>query len=358
MYIQGSEAFLGVGFPRHRQKSRRHHISKTEEAANQLREEISNGVHPENQPFYSEHELCERFTLSRMTVRNVLKILEAEGIIFRVPKKGTFLVPSRERTHLRLALLLDSEVYLNSPFLARVLQGLQQELVTQGASLLLPGGREGIHGLADKGRCNGALLLPGGFSGKELEDLRAMPVPVCRIAETEVPFPGAHLHVARSARQLARGFLRRGARRVALLAGHGGFLDREKMRGIKEAIAESSTLRIAYTGYDPAQVAPALRKWFAGRGKPDAIIAFDDTLAFVAMQWLQEQGAARRTLLAGFNDTPVAGLMSLTSVAVPVEAAAEYAVRNLVHAIRNDEPMGQEDFSCRIIWRSSTGDGA
>lgn len=58
---------------------------------NILREEISSGKWKSGQRFYSERELDEKYGLSRMTVRAVVNQLVADGLLYRVQGKGTFI---------------------------------------------------------------------------------------------------------------------------------------------------------------------------------------------------------------------------------------------------------------------------
>ncbi len=60
-----------------------------------LRSRIERGEWRANQRVPSENELNKAYGLSRMTARGVLNKLVAEGVLFRVPGKGTFLSPHK-----------------------------------------------------------------------------------------------------------------------------------------------------------------------------------------------------------------------------------------------------------------------
>ena len=55
-----------------------------------LRKNIEKGIWKEDARIPSENELSREYGLSRMTVRSVLNKLAQEGLIYRVPGKGTF----------------------------------------------------------------------------------------------------------------------------------------------------------------------------------------------------------------------------------------------------------------------------
>lgn len=55
-----------------------------------LREQIDNGEWTPGEAITSENLLCKEYNLSRMTVRSVITRLVQEGLLYRVPGKGTF----------------------------------------------------------------------------------------------------------------------------------------------------------------------------------------------------------------------------------------------------------------------------
>ena len=64
--------------------------TKYREIADTLDREIREGRIPEGRPFSSENELAQRFSVSRVTVRQALSLLEQNGLIQRRQGKGTF----------------------------------------------------------------------------------------------------------------------------------------------------------------------------------------------------------------------------------------------------------------------------
>lgn len=60
-----------------------------------LRAKIARGEWQPNQQVPSENELNRTYGLSRMTARAVLTNLVNDGVLFRVPGKGTFLAPAK-----------------------------------------------------------------------------------------------------------------------------------------------------------------------------------------------------------------------------------------------------------------------
>src|SRR5882724_7571814 len=61
--------------------------------ARTLRKEIVEGVYPVGSQLPTEHQLCERFAVSRYTVREALRRLREDNLIASRPRAGTLVVP-------------------------------------------------------------------------------------------------------------------------------------------------------------------------------------------------------------------------------------------------------------------------
>lgn len=76
---------LREGTPRHKQISQ------------WLRQQIEEGTFSVNEKLPSENELCEKFDVSRVTVRKALQTLENENLIYRSQGLGSFVCDDRPR---------------------------------------------------------------------------------------------------------------------------------------------------------------------------------------------------------------------------------------------------------------------
>jgi GntR family transcriptional regulator len=63
------------------------------QVARALRKEIVDGVYPVGSQLPTEHELCERFSVSRYTVREALRRLRDDNLVSSRPRAGTMVVP-------------------------------------------------------------------------------------------------------------------------------------------------------------------------------------------------------------------------------------------------------------------------
>ncbi|OBF80099.1 GntR family transcriptional regulator [Mycobacterium sp. 852002-51163_SCH5372311] len=63
------------------------------QVARALRKEIVDGVYPVGSHLPTEHELCERFAVSRYTIREALRRLREDNLVSSRPRTGTMVVP-------------------------------------------------------------------------------------------------------------------------------------------------------------------------------------------------------------------------------------------------------------------------
>jgi DNA-binding transcriptional regulator YhcF (GntR family) len=80
-------------------------------------------------PLPTERELSEELGLSRLTVRRSILELTSEGLLRRIPGRGTYVIPHAVRApDSALSLILPDDRHFDpgSPFISRLIQGLHQ----------------------------------------------------------------------------------------------------------------------------------------------------------------------------------------------------------------------------------------
>ena len=65
-------------------------IPKYVQLAEKLEEQINGGAFKADERLYSENELCQKYDVSRITVRQAFRLLESKDLIYTVHGKGTF----------------------------------------------------------------------------------------------------------------------------------------------------------------------------------------------------------------------------------------------------------------------------
>lgn len=110
---------------------------KYQSIADSLRQEIENGQYSTRQLLPTEQLLCQRFQISRQTVRRALSLLEDEGLITRRQGSG-----SRLREHSEPEALLNCSIavvttYISDYIFPSILRGMETVLAANSSAPLL-----------------------------------------------------------------------------------------------------------------------------------------------------------------------------------------------------------------------------
>ncbi|KDF00143.1 GntR family transcriptional regulator [Mycolicibacterium aromaticivorans JS19b1 = JCM 16368] len=97
-----------------------------------LRDEIAAGAYPDGVRLPTESELVAEHGLSRQTVRRAFQDLVAEGVVYRVPGRGTY----ANRGYLRQLGSIEDLMSLSEDTSMEVLQGLSRRVDVTAASRL------------------------------------------------------------------------------------------------------------------------------------------------------------------------------------------------------------------------------
>lgn len=110
---------------------------KYQSVADSLRQEIEHGQYSNQQLLPTEQLLCQRFQISRQTVRRALSLLEDEGLITRRQGSG-----SRLREHEEPQILLNCAIavvttYISDYIFPSILRGMETVLAANSSAPLL-----------------------------------------------------------------------------------------------------------------------------------------------------------------------------------------------------------------------------
>ena len=156
--------------------------------AETLAHEILNSEKTGDFPIESEHQLCRRFGVSRVTVRLALSDLEHRGLIYRKHGKGTFAHGHSTRVHRNIAILFKS-FPSKKDMVAEVIQGAHSVMSSLHAAVVLISAspKEWQSELACA--LAGVIVMPTGFTKEDLESLKNRSLPFLLVGETNLSGP-------------------------------------------------------------------------------------------------------------------------------------------------------------------------
>jgi DNA-binding transcriptional regulator YhcF (GntR family) len=171
------------GTSRDRPTTARHHVATV------LAQEILDSVATEAFPIESEHLLCRRFNVSRVTVRLALSDLENRGLIYRRQGKGTFAHGRSTRIHRHIGVLIKLPLTAKNRPLAEFLQGVQTVMAPLRATLILIGVSPEEWSPELAGILAGVIVVAENVTAIELDHLRNRKLPFFIIGKTDLPGP-------------------------------------------------------------------------------------------------------------------------------------------------------------------------
>ena len=256
----------------------------------------------------SEHQLCRRFNISRVTVRLALSDLEARGLIFRRHGKGTFAYGQLNRVHRAIGIFLKRIPDAKQWVIAEMIRGFQSGAAALRTNVLL------IHTSPQEWssemmrNLEGVLVFPGGVTLMEVQCFEHMRMPTLFAWETDLPGRFIDFKQAETARMMSERLFLGGHEHIALVTGFEKGLDALKKEGVCEALKSVGKRAEQLMEYSIGEDANDV---FAGlvRHVPhfSAVIATDDEIAFRFIEYLHSRTAIRvpdTMSVASFHRSP------------------------------------------------------
>ena len=175
-------------------------------------------------------------------------------------------------------------------------------------------------------------------------------------------------------RLAARALLSRGHRAIAVVSGpHDAPDNEERMAGFIGELASHGLTPVWHADGDfthagGAAAAERLLAWLGGQTRTagrtsrcSAIFCANDLMALAMVSRLSQAGwrVPEDLSVIGYDDADVAPYATppLTTVRVPVAEASAAACRHVLNLCYDLALPVERDFTCRLIWRQSVGDG-
>jgi len=318
-----------------------------------LSEEILNS--PEQGAFAiaSEHQLCRRFNISRVTVRLALGDLENRGLIYRKHGKGTFAHGRGTRSHKAIGLLIKSPQMAQHWPVSEMVRGVQSVVAPLRSAVIFISSAPGEWQPEMASSLGGVIVFPQDITNQDLDILKNRKLPFLLAGKTLLHGPHIRLGQFEAGRLMTEKLLLLGHHRIALLSGFDPSLDTPKREGVHQALRA--------VGIDPAQVPEisargseaeiiqGVRDLLKLQPRPTAVLAFDDSLgALLSFKARREEGLRIPDDLSivSFHDSPYFRYTepALTTVQFDFFTAGQKAAEALNRAALTGEAVSDLSF--------------
>ncbi|MFC4098592.1 GntR family transcriptional regulator [Paenibacillus xanthanilyticus] len=335
----------------------------------------------------SEHEIAAQSGMSRQTVRQSLGDLEAEGWLYRVQGKGTFVADSMPESSRKAAEPLGLTIGLMTTHISdyifpTIVRGVESALRAQGARLLLASTdnekdkeRESLESMLRE-PLGGLIIEPtksaeGNPNFDYFLSLEARGIPYVMLNErySDVDAPCLKVDDELGGYRAAEHLAELGHKRIAGFFKTDDFQGVHRMRGFMRCLRErglplTSGSLLRYTTEEkstkPAESLESLLALGPGE-RPTAIVCYNDELAVRLLDIVRRSGLSvpGDLSIVGFDDATLATAteVKLTTIEHPKTRMGEDAVAVLMRLIGGKHGRGASGdvvYEPKLIMREST----
>lgn len=326
----------------------------------------------------SESQLCKEYNISKITTCKAISELSAEGLLYRIQGKGTFVSPKKLRQRTGLIGILARE--LDKPYIwGEVARTVEEEVYRTGGSLLLGHTdnnyqrfRKYIQ-LYQERKVDGLIIAPLLTEEKKHEEVNlnllrqiekaSIPYVLIDGYLENYPTDCVIINNEEMGYFLTDHLLEQGYRRIAFISGSYCSSTGDRLNGYKKALKEAGIScnenLISFSKGRFEKDAYLLAKNLLAKQKPDAFFGANDVFAYGAFKAIEEAGlnVPKDIGLVGFDDSAIAYKLkiSLTTVRQPREEIGKRAFQLLRKRIEKPDKKAERIvLSAKLIIRESS----
>jgi len=320
-------------------------IPKYIQAENEIKENIKRGVFVDKLP--GERILAKELGISYMTVRDAIKNLVDEGILYKIPQKGTYINKIglvKEKTR-NIGFFLDDRISdgISNPYYSLIFKALEKESVSNGYNLIFYSQYDNLYPSNKKMKVDGVIVSFFQRMENILKDLK-IPVPVVlmdnRSADDSIP--SVTIDNRNGIMDATNYLCSLGHKRIGYIA---GLLDsdggKDRLEGYINALEGQGIdldKGLIYKGDYSFMSGEKGAGYLLSQSKPiTAIVCANDSMAVGAIKAIKEAGLSIPDDISviGFDDIAVASQIypPLTTMVVPFQEIACNSVMMLTSLI-------------------------
>ena len=320
-----------------------------------------------------ERTFSTELGISYMTTRRAIDSLVAKGLLYKIPKKGTFVadskrVATKSKTR-NIGYFLDSSIKdgLSSPYYSMIFDALEKEAAKNGYSMMYFSNAGGSDFLEIAKKIDGVIISCFPRIESIIQEIKARVAVVCiDNASMDKSIPSVVLDNFNSVADSITYLCSMGHKRIGFITGLddsdigkgrlGGYLSALK----SQHIAEDRDL--IYKGDYSFETGRIGADYFLSMPRPPtAIMCANDTMAISALKEVSRKGlrVPEDISIIGFDDIVMASQITpaLTTVSVPVQEVAKKAIDILRAAMdSSDQQYQHAALPCQLVVRETAAE--
>jgi DNA-binding LacI/PurR family transcriptional regulator len=290
-----------------------------------------------------ERVLARELGYSYMTIRKAIDNLVAEGLLYKVPTRGTFVAERKsDKAKTRtIGYFLDSRIAggLSSPYYAMIFNALEKQTAKAGYSLVYF--TDSNESSLDKVLKKLDGVIASSFLRVEplIQQIKAeIPVVAIDNSVADKSIPSVIIDNFNAELETVDYLCSLGHRRIGFITGlEDSDVGKNRYEGYKSGLLKNGIEldhELVFRGnYTFGSGVSGAEYYLSLKQRPTAIICANDSMALGAISKLHQEGleVPRDISVVGFDDINIAGQVTppLTTVSVPVDTIAERAFEML-----------------------------
>ncbi|MGL5438060.1 MAG: GntR family transcriptional regulator [Lachnospiraceae bacterium] len=350
---------------------------KYQQVVHWLSENINNGTYRQGEKLPSEHELSERFELSRQTIRHAIDILVQQGKVRRIRGSGTYVNRSgrvvRQERHMNIAVI---STYIDIYIFPGVMRGLEAVLSQNGYTMqmaftgnLVEQERDILQKILEKRNIDGLIVEPAksALPNPNLHyyhELIGQGIPVLFFNShyPALDLPYVSLNDEMAGQRAAEYLIRSGHQRIAGIFkcddGQGHLRYAGYTKAMREAGLISDGKRVIWIDtVDQKRMSDWADYLLQRLSEYTAVVCYNDEVAYILANICQAKGVRipEQLSIIGIDNSDLCSMgdIPITSFRHPVKELGEKTAQNMMNLIENPHFDGNYLFDAELVERSS-----
>jgi DNA-binding LacI/PurR family transcriptional regulator len=316
-----------------------------------------------------ERVIAKELGVSYMTARKAVESLVAKGVLYKVPKKGTYVADQKKtaKKTKNIGYFLDSSIKdgLASPYYSMIFDALEKEATKNGYALVYFTNGKGTDYLEILKKVDGVIISCFPRIEPIIREInKRVPVVCIDNSLPDKSIASVTLDNFNSVVDSIDYLCTQGHKRIGFITGlDDSDIGRDRLCGYISALKShgiSEDMDLIFRGdYSFATGKKGADYFLSLDNPPTAVMCANDTMAISAIKEIIRRGfrVPEDISIIGFDDITIASQITpaLSTVSVPVEDIAKKAITMLRAAMDEDETIYQHAvLPCQLVLRDSS----